>query len=86
MTKTLARELAAEKIRVNCLCPGLVETDMAANLDNVIPEEQLRALRAEYPLGVGRPEDVAYAAAFLLSPAARWITGTAVVTDGGLLA
>jgi NAD(P)-dependent dehydrogenase (short-subunit alcohol dehydrogenase family) len=82
-TKVLGRELAGAGVRVNCVCPGLVETPMAFDLDNVITPEQLEALRAEYPLGFGMPDDVAYATAFLLAPSARWITGTALVLDGG---
>src|SRR5271165_641289 len=83
LARTLARELAADKVRVNCVCPGLVQTDMVKDLSETIPEEHLKALLNEYPLGLGAPEDVAYAVAFLLAPAARWITGTALVIDGG---
>lgn len=83
LARTLAVELAGENIRVNCLCPGLIETKMTAALDGILPPENLAKLRAEYPLGVGSPEDAAYAVAFLLSPMASWITGTALVLDGG---
>jgi NAD(P)-dependent dehydrogenase (short-subunit alcohol dehydrogenase family) len=86
LTKTLALELAAQKIRVNCVCPGLVRTAMVDDLKNILLPEQLEKLYAEYPLGLGEPEDVAYAIAFLLAPAARWITGTALVLDGGYTA
>lgn len=83
LTKTLALELLRDKIRVNCVCPGLVRTSMVEELEQILPEEQLQKLYAEYPLGLGEPDDVAYAISFLLSPAARWITGTALVLDGG---
>jgi NAD(P)-dependent dehydrogenase (short-subunit alcohol dehydrogenase family) len=86
LTKTLALELAAQKIRVNCVCPGLVRTAMVDELEEILLPEQLEKLYAEYPLGLGEPEDVAYAIACLLAPAARWITGSALVLDGGYTA
>jgi NAD(P)-dependent dehydrogenase (short-subunit alcohol dehydrogenase family) len=83
LAKTLALELASQKIRVNCVCPGLVRTAMVEELEEKLLPEQLEKLYAEYPLGLGEPEDVAYAIACLLAPAARWITGSALVLDGG---
>ena len=86
MAKSLALELAGEKIRVNVIAPGHVHTPMSEAVENTLPEEALKVIRANHPLGTGRPEDVAYAAAFLLSEAGRWITGTTLVVDGGYTA
>jgi NAD(P)-dependent dehydrogenase (short-subunit alcohol dehydrogenase family) len=83
LARTLGRELAADKVRVNCVCPGHVQTDMAAQTNETLPEAQYNALMSRHALGIGTPEDVAYAIAFLLAPAAKWITGTALVIDGG---
>jgi len=86
MARALAIELANEKIRVNCVCPGLVQTEMAAVLHDVLPPESVKRLHERHVLGLGTVEDVAYAAALLLSPSARWITGSALITDGGYTA
>jgi len=83
LARVLALELVHDGVRVNCVCPGLVRTQMAAELGDFMAPEQLEKLCAEYPLGLGEPDDVAYAVAFLLAPTARWITGTALVADGG---
>ncbi|MGF1449643.1 MAG: SDR family NAD(P)-dependent oxidoreductase [Opitutales bacterium] len=81
--RTLALELAPRRIRVNCLAPGLVETPMTA-ASSEVPDASMQAYRERYPLGTGQPEDVAAAAAFLLSAGARWITGTTLILDGGI--
>lgn len=80
----LARALAVElapRVRVNSVLPGAVETAMAAA---TLEDPQIRdRLRADYPLGLGFPEDVAATIAFLISEEARWITGQAFTVDGG---
>jgi NAD(P)-dependent dehydrogenase (short-subunit alcohol dehydrogenase family) len=81
--RTMAVELARRKIRVNTLSPGLVKTDMIAGAFAVLSSAQAQELEAAYPLGTGTPEDVARAAAFLLAPQNRWITGLDLVIDGG---
>jgi NAD(P)-dependent dehydrogenase (short-subunit alcohol dehydrogenase family) len=86
MARALAIELANDKIRVNCICPGLVQTEMEAVLHEVLPPESLKRLHERHVLGLGSVEDVAYATAFLLAPAARWITGSSLMIDGGYTA
>jgi NAD(P)-dependent dehydrogenase (short-subunit alcohol dehydrogenase family) len=83
----MAIECAPDGVRVNAICPGYVETDL--NRDYL---EQLRqtggydTLVAQHPLGLGRPDDVAWAAVYLASEEARWVTGVAMPVDGGLMA
>ncbi len=86
LTKSLALELAAENIRVNCITPGIVNTKMPASLFEKLDSEQIEKIKAMHPLGLGEPEDVANGIAFLLSHRSRWITGTSLVMDGGYLA
>ena len=80
LTKALAKELAPSRIRVNCIAPGFVDTDMNAELD----DEAKRTLVAETPLlRAGTAEDIAAAAAFLASPESSFITGQTLCVDGG---
>lgn len=81
--RSMAIELARRNIRVNVLSPGMVRTEMTDGALGKLAPEQVQALEDQHPLGFGRPEDIAQAAAFLLSPASRWITGTDLVVDGG---
>jgi NAD(P)-dependent dehydrogenase (short-subunit alcohol dehydrogenase family) len=86
LTKSLASELAREGIRVNCIAPGMVESEMTEQLRGTVTSEQFAAIVSQHPLGLGTTWDVACAAAYLLSDAARWITGQTLVVDGGFSA
>ena len=80
LTRNMALDYAADKVRVNCLCPGFVNTPLLASL----PPERRAKLTALHPLGrLGEPEDVAHMALFLISDQASWITGQAIAVDGG---
>jgi NAD(P)-dependent dehydrogenase (short-subunit alcohol dehydrogenase family) len=84
--KSLAIELAPYKIRVNCVAPGVVATPMTINAVYNQTEETKAKIESLHPLGIGHPDDVAYTVCFLLSDAARWITGTVIPVDGGYTA
>lgn len=84
LTRQMAVELARENIRVNALAPGLVRTEMTAADRDQLPPAGWEALEQAHLLGVGRPRDVSMPIAFLLSEAARWMTGQTLVVDGGL--
>jgi NAD(P)-dependent dehydrogenase (short-subunit alcohol dehydrogenase family) len=85
LTKSLALQVARDGIRVNAICPGIIETQLSLHQKNDAEAERFFARFAErIPLGrVGQPEDVAAAVAFLASDQARQITGTALLIDGG---
>jgi 3-oxoacyl-[acyl-carrier protein] reductase len=93
MSKTLANELAADRIRVNHLMPGRINTDRVRELDAIksrntgAPVEEIRAgFEKAIPLGrYGDPAEYGQAAAFLFSDAARYITGASLQVDGGLI-
>ena len=81
-SKVTALELSAQKIRVNCLHPGIVKRYTGLR-EGVISIEDQKKEESRIPLGFGSPDDIAYAAVFLLSDGARWITGTDMIVDGG---
>jgi 3-oxoacyl-[acyl-carrier protein] reductase len=82
LTKTTARELASRGITCNAIAPGLIETDLTADL----PEAATEALKTLTPLGyVGSVEDVAAAAVYFASDEARYVTGQVLGVDGGIV-
>jgi NAD(P)-dependent dehydrogenase (short-subunit alcohol dehydrogenase family) len=85
--KSAAIELAKSGIRVNCIAPSYVRTDMYEKTMVSLTPEQIEArLDATQPLGLGTPEDVAGAIAFLVAGTGRWITGSVLAVDGGYAA
>lgn len=86
LSKSLALEFSREGIRINCVSPGLVETEMVKGLSKEMTQEQLEMSISAHPLGLGQPEDVAHAVVFLLANTGRWITGSNLVIDGGYTA
>ena len=89
LTKAMAVDHAAQNIRVNCICPGDVDTPMLRDEARQLGEAEDRFLKesAQRPMQrLGRPEEIAQAALYLASDASSFVTGTALVVDGGGLA
>ena len=84
--RSMSMELARSDIRVNSISPAMVKTPILEKMFDGIGEEATQNIIKKHPLGIGEPEDVANACVFLLSDAAKWITGTNLVIDGGYTA
>jgi 3-oxoacyl-[acyl-carrier protein] reductase len=81
LTRSLAKELASRRVRVNAVAPGYIDTDMTSGLDEKAAEE----LRTGIPLGrVGTPAEIAWAVDYLVGPGGAYVTGQVLVVDGGL--
>ena len=83
VARSLAVELAPKHIRVNCISPGAIETPINASQPYMADPDKRAALEAKHPLGLGQTTDISYACVYLLSNAARWITGQNLIIDGG---
>jgi NAD(P)-dependent dehydrogenase (short-subunit alcohol dehydrogenase family) len=89
LTKSMALDLAPDQIRVNCICPGIVETELVADFIRNSPDPELAKKRRTelHPLGrFGQPSDIANTAVYLASDESTWVTGAAMPVDGGYLA
>ena len=84
--RSMSMELARSDIRVNSISPAMVKTPILEKMFDGIGEDATQNIIKKHPLGIGEPEDVANACVFLLSDAAKWITGTNLVIDGGYTA
>ncbi len=84
-SKSFALENADKMMRSNVVSPALVQTKIFDDTKEAFDEAELKRLVNQYPLGIGEPEDVANMILFLLSNQSKWITGTTIQMDGGLL-
>jgi NAD(P)-dependent dehydrogenase (short-subunit alcohol dehydrogenase family) len=85
-SRVLAIEHAQKKIRSNCISPAIVKTPIFDEyMGGVADQANVDAYEKKYPLGFGEPSDVANAVVYLLSDAAKWVTGTTLFLDGGLM-
>jgi NAD(P)-dependent dehydrogenase (short-subunit alcohol dehydrogenase family) len=89
LTKSMALELSQKGVRVNCVCPGGIDTPLVAEAARTLPtgldEKLMQRLYNVMPPGFSAPEEIAHAIAYLASDAARSVTGTALSIDGGIV-
>lgn len=86
LTKSMALDYGSKNIRINCICPGLIYTELIDDMVNwyIDPEKEIRKWIEVHPIGrIGKPIDVSYAALFLASDESSFITGATIVVDGG---
>jgi NAD(P)-dependent dehydrogenase (short-subunit alcohol dehydrogenase family) len=83
ISRVWANELSSMGIRVNCVSPGMVRTDIKDHMENELSAEMLSIDESKYPLGYGETIEVAAPVAFLLSSASSWISGQNIIIDGG---
>lgn len=82
-SRTAARELVADGLRVNCVAPAIIRDELLGRLGDEMGAESVELLLRQHPMGFGEPRDVAHAIAFLLADTGRWITGSTLELDGG---
>jgi len=84
MTRDLTREYSQQGVRLNVICPGPVQTNLTPEWVRNSAEAQAEICNANCPVGrLGVPDDIAYAAVWLASDEADWVTGSTIVIDGG---
>lgn len=90
LTRSMAMGHAADGIRVNCICPGIIPTPLYHEFMNALPNGEKEVVEKSvvdaHPLGLGTEEDVAYAAIYLASDESKYMTGSPLIIDGGMTA
>jgi NAD(P)-dependent dehydrogenase (short-subunit alcohol dehydrogenase family) len=81
--KAMALEVARQRMRVNCIQPGFIPSQILSNSAGIEENEMLQWYKDRHPLGLGEPKDIAYGCVYLLSDASRWVTGSIFTIDGG---